>query len=221
MEEKNAFGEFLRKFRNERGLSTNDLHQMTGISQPYLSQIENGKKPSTKIIQKISDGLNLNYHYLMRLAGYVTDEDIKNLNRQLKQKEIAVTSKLSEYKIAFNEVKRLSDLLMSKKNDNDKELLERLKVNENKLLSLKEQMENDQADITEILKKLDTSLNGVEEQHWEKLIDDLTEFTLEQTMTEIDLIDLLNSHVELTFGSKKISDTDKEKIKSFLSIYFN
>lgn len=37
------FGEFIRKKRKERGYNLTQLSEKSGVSHPYLSQIENGK----------------------------------------------------------------------------------------------------------------------------------------------------------------------------------
>lgn len=96
MIEDNAFGEYLKQFREENNLSTNELHKITGVSQPYISQLENGgKKPSRKIIHKIAIGLTDDiesepfgtvYKRLLEKAGYSTDwkylneiEDLEDL----------------------------------------------------------------------------------------------------------------------------------------------
>ena len=82
MFEDNAFGEYLKQFREENNLSTNELHKITGVSQPYISQLENGgKKPSRKIIHRIASGLSRDdkekfgeaYKELLEKAGYTTD----------------------------------------------------------------------------------------------------------------------------------------------------
>ncbi|MGN4127239.1 helix-turn-helix domain-containing protein [Lysinibacillus sphaericus] len=78
----NSFGDFLREYRKGNDLSTNDLHKITGVSQPYLSQLENGKKPSKKMIHKIASGLTKNnqsefkklYKELLSAAGYNVEQ---------------------------------------------------------------------------------------------------------------------------------------------------
>jgi len=54
--QKQQFGSLIKKLREERELSLTKLAEISGISHPYLSQIERGKKsvPSPKIIQKLS-----------------------------------------------------------------------------------------------------------------------------------------------------------------------
>lgn len=84
MSDNNSFGKYLRELREAYGLSISGLHRLTGVSQPYLSQLENGtKKPSMSIIHKIASGLTDNvesnisfkvmYKELLKKAGYNTD----------------------------------------------------------------------------------------------------------------------------------------------------
>ncbi|SDM18295.1 transcriptional repressor LexA [Bacillus sp. OK048] len=70
------FGEYLRELRKERGLSIRQLEKKTGVSNAYLSQIENGKKglPSPDILKKISEPLKVGYEELMEKAGYISGD---------------------------------------------------------------------------------------------------------------------------------------------------
>ena len=67
-------GEHLRSIRNERKLTLRDVELETGISNAYLSQIENGKisRPSPEVLHKLSEFYSLSYENLMQLAGYPT-----------------------------------------------------------------------------------------------------------------------------------------------------
>lgn len=56
-----SLGSLLEKARNEAGLSQKQLSDKTGIGQPNLSAIENGKgNPGLKTIGKIADALGIN-----------------------------------------------------------------------------------------------------------------------------------------------------------------
>ncbi|HIE13662.1 TPA: XRE family transcriptional regulator, partial [Candidatus Bathyarchaeota archaeon] len=65
-------GRYLKKVRKERKLTLRNVEEKTGISNAYLSQVENGKivKPSPSILYKLAECYNVSYEYLMRLAGY-------------------------------------------------------------------------------------------------------------------------------------------------------
>jgi SOS-response transcriptional repressor LexA len=67
------FGEFLLRKRKEMNLTLKDLENLSGVSNAYLSQIENGKRgiPSPEILEKLAYPLEIGYNELMRRAGYV------------------------------------------------------------------------------------------------------------------------------------------------------
>ena len=54
------FGDLLRTARERRGMSRNDLVEATGLSYPYISQLETAyRKPSPAAIQKLADALGI------------------------------------------------------------------------------------------------------------------------------------------------------------------
>lgn len=67
------FGEYLKNKRKEKGLSIRKLEELSGVSNAYLSQLENGKRgmPSPEIIKKINGPLGVEYDELMEKAGYI------------------------------------------------------------------------------------------------------------------------------------------------------
>ena len=71
-----SFGEQLRALRLAKGLSLRDVETQSGksISNPYLSQLENGKikKPSPHILHKLADLYGVPYEMLMEAAGYLS-----------------------------------------------------------------------------------------------------------------------------------------------------
>lgn len=74
------FGKYLKKMRNNLGITLKDLGEKTGLSKSYLSHIENGRRgiPSPDLLRKIGDIFNQthgdpytnSYGDLMLLAGY-------------------------------------------------------------------------------------------------------------------------------------------------------
>lgn len=85
-----AFGEQLKQIRQERRLGLNQLAMLSGVSASQISRIENGKMATPKVntIKKLAKGLKYNELELMKMAGYVSDNelphnaipvDIKNL----------------------------------------------------------------------------------------------------------------------------------------------
>lgn len=72
------FGDYLRKLRKQKKLTMEQIAKATELSQPYISQIENGKKgiPSPEILFKLSKPLEVLHSHLMFKAGYIKDDDV-------------------------------------------------------------------------------------------------------------------------------------------------
>ncbi|OXM15439.1 helix-turn-helix domain-containing protein [Paenibacillus herberti] len=71
------FGTFLRDKRTRRGLTLSSLAEASGVSQTYITNVENGKRgaPSPEILKKLTEPLGVSYVELMVRAGYVTFDD--------------------------------------------------------------------------------------------------------------------------------------------------
>ncbi|MBD7966249.1 helix-turn-helix domain-containing protein [Fictibacillus norfolkensis] len=69
------FGAYIKTLRKNNGFTLIDLGEQTQLSQPYLSQIENGKKgiPSPEILRKLAEPLGVSYINLMEKAGYYAE----------------------------------------------------------------------------------------------------------------------------------------------------
>lgn len=72
-------GEYIKKTRNKRGYTLDELSERVGYSNPYLSQIENGRRgvPSPDLLKKLAKTLDVSYIHLLQKAGYVTEQDIQ------------------------------------------------------------------------------------------------------------------------------------------------
>jgi HTH-type transcriptional regulator, competence development regulator len=70
-------GGVLRLRREELGLSLRQVEDKTGISNAYLSQVENHKiaQPSPSILRKLADLYEISYSRLMGLAGHPAVDD--------------------------------------------------------------------------------------------------------------------------------------------------
>lgn len=65
-----SLGEFIRSRREATQRSIRDLARLSGISNPYLSQIERGiRRPSAEILQQIARGLEVSAETLYERAG--------------------------------------------------------------------------------------------------------------------------------------------------------
>lgn len=71
------FGKHLRRLRESRGYSIRQLSMRSGVSFGQISKIENGRRgvPKPETIEKLSNGLGVDYDYLMSLAGYVSNDE--------------------------------------------------------------------------------------------------------------------------------------------------
>lgn len=68
-----SLGEGLKMARELRNLSLREVEEATGISNAYLSQLENDKvkKPSPHFLHKLAAIYDIGYEVLMESAGYV------------------------------------------------------------------------------------------------------------------------------------------------------
>jgi len=70
----NSIGEYIREQREQAKISMRQLAQSTGVSNPYLSQIERGlRKPSADILQQLAKGLRISAEALYVQAGILED----------------------------------------------------------------------------------------------------------------------------------------------------
>ncbi len=69
-------GSKLRKLRKACEATLREVEDATGISNAYLSQLENGKisKPSPNFLYKLAGFYEVPYEDLMRAAGYVGED---------------------------------------------------------------------------------------------------------------------------------------------------
>lgn len=67
-------GEFLREQRRSAQLSLRQLADLTGVSNPYLSQIERGlRKPSADVLHQIAKALRISSEALYVRAGLLDE----------------------------------------------------------------------------------------------------------------------------------------------------
>ncbi len=74
MSEKKTLCSVVAEAIAEKGLSDRRVADAAGLSNATISRITNPKdniKPTPRTIEKIAKVLNLDYHYLLQLVGYV------------------------------------------------------------------------------------------------------------------------------------------------------
>jgi transcriptional regulator with XRE-family HTH domain len=71
-----SIGEYIREQRQRAKVSLRQLAEVTGVSNPYLSQVERGlRKPSAEILQQIAKGLRISAEVLYVQAGILEDRE--------------------------------------------------------------------------------------------------------------------------------------------------
>src|SRR5215211_7406205 len=67
------FGVYLRDLRRARRLTLREVEERSGVSNSYLSQVENGhiRQPSPYVLQKLAEAYGVPYEHLMLRAGYI------------------------------------------------------------------------------------------------------------------------------------------------------
>ena len=73
-EEASGLGEYLKNVRKVQQHTLRDVEETTGVSNAYLSQLEQGKmtKPSPHILHKLATFYGVPYEKLMEKAGYIS-----------------------------------------------------------------------------------------------------------------------------------------------------
>jgi transcriptional regulator with XRE-family HTH domain len=71
-----SLGEYLRDQRRNAELTLRQLAEQTGLSNPYLSQIENGlRRPSAEVLQRLAAALRVSSEALYVRAGLLEQRD--------------------------------------------------------------------------------------------------------------------------------------------------
>ena len=69
-------GEFIRDLRRNAQISLRQLAEQTGVSNPYLSQIERGlRKPSAEVLQQLATALRVSTPLMYLRAGLLERAD--------------------------------------------------------------------------------------------------------------------------------------------------
>jgi transcriptional regulator with XRE-family HTH domain len=72
-----GLGDYLHEQRLSARLSLRQLAEQTGVSNPYLSQIERGlRRPSAEVLQQLAKALRISAEQLYIRAGIVSPEQV-------------------------------------------------------------------------------------------------------------------------------------------------
>jgi HTH-type transcriptional regulator, competence development regulator len=103
-----SFGSGLKTARELRKLSLREVEDATGISNAYLSQLENNKikKPSPHFLHKLASLYGIGYELLMESAGYVQRKKAEG------PKTLAGAALFSQEKLSSEEEEQLAEYLV-------------------------------------------------------------------------------------------------------------
>ncbi len=83
---KKNIGSIIKDRRIKKGVSQNELANIAGITQTFLSLVEHGKRiPSYDVLKKIAKALGENASYLATEAGNAELDSVIKLNTYLRR----------------------------------------------------------------------------------------------------------------------------------------
>ncbi|MEL7568371.1 MAG: helix-turn-helix transcriptional regulator [Eubacteriaceae bacterium] len=122
------FGKYIKNLRSDRNLTLRQLEIKSGVSNSYLSQLENGKRgiPSPDILRKLSLALGVSYQELMAVAGYLPDNntvtkgDMKQYNKFVEHAQIFFNNNEIDQKDKDKIFRDITDLFWDAKDKSKK-----------------------------------------------------------------------------------------------------
>jgi len=75
-----TLGNVLKKLRELRNLALRQVEALTGISNGYISQLENDKvkKPSADILNRLAEFYKVDFYFLLQMAGLAEKQSAQN-----------------------------------------------------------------------------------------------------------------------------------------------
>lgn len=217
------FGAYLRELRKKRGLTLVDLNKLSGVSQPYLSQIENGKagsSPSPEILRKIAEPLGADYSDLMEKAGYMTSTEIMS--------EVDLIEALFFMEIKSNWARELN-FILENLTDEDKEFFPFIndQINNGWLTGFLKERFGDQfilspKSLIDLCRKIDfEDLRGRESDFHTSIMEllDMLKIIAEEACDSTEL-EYIVSKSEITYGGISLDKKDRKRIIDMLEVLF-
>lgn len=90
------FGTYIKKVRESKNMTLNQVALYAEISAAQLSRIETGKRgtPKPQTIEKIAQALKVDYNDLMRVAGYINNEE--RLSPPVQKDELDIAKRMQQ-----------------------------------------------------------------------------------------------------------------------------
>lgn len=152
------FGDYIKRVRESKNMTLNQVAMYSEISAAQLSRIETGKRgtPKPSTIEKLAQALKIDYNELMKVAGYIDrSTSLLEINNKfiapIDEVKAILTTREFENKILPDEKKLLDDIRSSESRDElvEVEILQRVntflskeKDIANRLLHFKRDIEN-------------------------------------------------------------------------------
>lgn len=75
-----SFGEYLKRVRKDKKVTMRELSRQSGVSHPYISQLESGEcnNPSLLTVIKLLKSLDVGVIDYLVESGYITKDDVIN-----------------------------------------------------------------------------------------------------------------------------------------------
>lgn len=99
-----SLGGLIKELREANGLTLREVERRSGVSNSYISQVENGqiKQPSPNFLHKMAEVLNYPYESLLERAGHVVPKaktggrTLATKNSDERRKAFAVFSSIQD-----------------------------------------------------------------------------------------------------------------------------
>ena len=87
MPENTSISQKLKELRQERGISVRELSERSGLSQPYIWQIESErrKNPSASKLKQLAEALGVGIEDFLGQPADLSDVDLNDLPKSLQQ----------------------------------------------------------------------------------------------------------------------------------------
>nr|WP_054550352.1 helix-turn-helix transcriptional regulator [Lysinibacillus sphaericus] len=102
----NEFGSYIKKVRESKNMTLNQVALYAEISAAQLSRIETGKRgtPKPPTIEKIARALKVDYNELMEIAGYLELETSKQTQLDKDEAEFQAFANDPELEMWYKEL---------------------------------------------------------------------------------------------------------------------
>ncbi|WP_438351578.1 helix-turn-helix domain-containing protein [Paenibacillus sp. FA6] len=204
--ELNELGSHIKMLRKKRGMTLMELETLSGVSNSYLSQIENGKfKPSTDILVKLAGPLRESPLNLIVKAGHVSKVIAGSDNLRHDAREILIRAK--------NQLTK------------DGELNPDAKINIESFLKANKITSITTDNLFDELEKIEnnndwTTVINIEGFSYGEILDKLDQLGLKRELSSPELNDLLANSHSLMYKGHTITDQDRKLITNFLDALF-